>query len=315
MPEPAVKPDDNQNTPGSSDADSDSDPTDALTLPDYLEEVIIQGLNEGDEDTIITPDAAPADSTPSKKTKTPKAPPASDGDTPLTEDIKTLQTQLDVLKTDKTNLQKALHEQRQKLKGLKQTPTKDDEDVPLTEAQLVQIYEENKDDPKTLLRIVKHQAEQAARKASGKAVLDSDIKSKVKEADNLLLTMYPRLTEEGSEIRIATDEIKSFYNIGDNPFGDFFAMGVQVLNALPNIISAAEKRGEDKALSIKADDSRKKDIKSNQTTHSKSTPSSTAGLSKTEQETAKQLNLSPGAYKTYQKLVGNKQSKNVQVKE
>jgi len=311
MPEPAVNTDEDKDTPGSSDADNDL--TDALTLPDYLEEVIIQGLEDGDEDTIIIPDSTPDDATPSKTPKT-KPTPASDGDvTPLTEDIKTLRTQLDALKTDKTNLQKALHEQRQKLKSIKATPA--DEDVPLTEAQLVQIYEENKDDPKTLLRIVKHQAEQAAKKASGKAVLDSDIKSKVKEADNLLLTMYPRLTEEGSEIRTATDEIKSFYNIDDNPFGDFFAMGVQVLNALPNIIASAEKRGEDKALNIKADDSRKKDIKTNQTTHTKSTSPSNVGLSKTEQETAKQLNLSPGAFKTYQKLVGNKQSKNVQVKE
>jgi len=298
----SLEPNDDASGDGNSDDNTnDNANEDTMSLPDYLEEIIIEGLDNDDDSSTDT------------------KPPASEGDdTTPAEDIKALKEQLDTLKTDKINLNKALHEQRQKLKGLKQS--KAEEDEPLTDAQIEQIYEENKDDPKVLLRIIKHQAEQAAKKASGKAIVDSDTKSKVKEADNLLLTMYPKLSEEGSEIRTATDEIKSFYGIDENPFGDFFAMGVQVLNALPGIISSAEQRGEEKALNsktitIKADEKRKADIKTTQSSRPSKTVVTTAGMSKTEIETAKQMNLSPGALRTYQKLVGKKASNSVQVKE
>lgn len=294
--------------------------TDDAQLPDYLEEVIIQGL-DGDEDQVITPDAIDTKDDKDDKdfkanktdTKDSKPTPADKGDKDAKPTVEDLNQKVTALLVDKTNLQKALHEHRQKAKSLK--AAKDDKDDPLTEAQLIKIYEENKDDPKTLLRIVAHQAEQAAMKASSKVVLDSDIKKKVKEADGILSNMYPKLNEEGSDIRLATDETKSFYNIDEHPFGDFFAMGIQVLNALPNLLEAAEKRGESTALNTKADGTRKKDIKANQTQHGKKPVVKGGDLSNTEAETAKQMNLSPGAFKTYQKLVGNKQSKHVQVKE
>ena len=222
------------------------------------------------------------------------------------EKLANLEKTVKQLQNDKFKLNKALHEARKKKK-------KDSEkEEPLTDAQLLDILEENKDDPETILRVVKYQAEKSAKEASGKAVSTAEIKRQAKEAGDLLGQMYPSLYEEGSEMRQAVDSTKEKLGLNDNPLGDYFATGVQVLNALPELIVAAEKRGEAIALKKKVDNKRKQSIKENSRVSSKSKAEKKHVLTDTQVEAAKQLNLTEGQLKTYKKIMG---SKTVEVKE
>lgn len=236
--------------------------------------------------------------------------PDSDPDLDLDEtvskkDYETLQEKLTRLEGDKKNLNKALHEARQK-KAAK-------EDAPLTEDQLLKILQDNEGDPQTMLNIVKYQAEQAAKKVSGDVLSDAETKKKGKEANSVLKKMYPSLDDDSSEMRTAVDETKSYYGLDGHPLGDYFATGVQVLNALPSLIEAAERRGKDAALKDNADVKRKESIKDNLTPKGgKKTPPG-AGLTMSQKEAADQLNLTPGQLKTYKQIVGK--TATVQVKE
>lgn len=223
----------------------------------------------------------------------------------LKEELSSLKTTVGSLKTDKRNLNKALHESRQKSKAVK--------DEPLTEDQLLQILKDADGDAQTIMNVVKYQAEQAANKSTGKAVVDADTKKKADEAQTTLDVMYPSLADDSSEMRQAVNKTKSYYGLNDHPLGDFFATGVQILDALPSLISAAEKRGKETALKGAADGKRKESIKGNLSHGKKGKKSSTAGLSESQSETATQLNLTASQLKTFKKIVGS--SASVSVKE
>lgn len=219
--------------------------------------------------------------------------------------VKTLEKELKRSQGDKTNLNKALHEARQK-----KVVT---EDAPLSDDHLLKILDDNVGDSQTILNIVKYQAEQAAKKVSGEVVNDADMKKKAKEAGDILTSMYPDLSEDGSEMRTAVDETKGYYGLDDHPMGDFFATGIQVLNALPGLIASAEKRGEETALKGKADGKRKQEISDNLSHTRRDKQSSGTGLTESQNETAEQLGLSSAQMKTYKQIVGK--SATVQVKE
>jgi hypothetical protein len=222
--------------------------------------------------------------------------------------LKKIEDDKRTLTTEKRNLNKALHEARKAKKS-----TKEDDDEPLTDEQLLKIIKENEGDAETILRVVKHCAERAAKETSGQVVTDSDIQKKSKEAGGILNKLYPSLSDDSSEMRKAVDETKSYYGIDSHPLGDYFATGIQVLQALPDLILAAEKRGKDGALKEKADGKRKETIKDGFSHKKKGSSSSSAGLSTSQSEAAGQLNLSPSQLKTYQKIVGKTAS--IQVKE
>lgn len=255
-----------------------------------VEDVAIEGLEKKELEEIDLDglDEEEIDEDPDKKSKEKE-------ETVPKKDFEDLQANFKKLEGDKRNLNKALHEARQKKAGK--------EDAPLTDKQLLKILEDNDDDPQTILNVVKYQAEQAAKKASGEVVSDAETRKKSKEADTLLKSMYPSLDDDSSDMRKAVNETKLYYGLGDNPLGDFFATGIQVLNALPDLITSAEKRGEETALKGKADDKRKKSIKDNLSLKGGKEVLST-GLTESQTETASQLNLSDAQMKTFKKIVG-----------
>jgi len=254
--------------------------------PDPDDEIIVDGLEDEEEQD-------PDDEEESEETVSFK-------------DYEELQKKMERLEGDKKNLNKALHEARQK-KAAK-------EESPLTDEQLLKILEDSEGDNQTILNVVKYQAEQAAKKASGDAFSNAEMKKKSAEANSVLKKMYPSIDDAASEMRTAVDETKAYYGLDGNPFGDYFATGIQILNALPNLIEAAEKRGKEAALKDKADVRRKESIKDNKPPlkgGKRSSPD--AGLSESQREATKQLNLTPGQLKTYRQIVGK--TAVVQVKE
>ena len=224
----------------------------------------------------------------------------------LKTDLDSTKSEMQKLRTDKTSLNKALHEARQK-KAPKE------EDAPLSDEQLLKILSDNDGDPQTILNIVKYQATQAARQISGEVVSDADIKKKSEDAAGMLDEMYPSLSDQTSEMRQAIDATKKHYGLDGNPLGDLYATGVKVLEGLPDLIAAAEERGKKEGLADRADNNRKDKIKSNLSVK-KGSKGSSKGLSSSQEEAAGQMGLSPAQLKTYQKLVAGKAT-TVQVKE
>ncbi|NQT34749.1 hypothetical protein HQ587_06130 [bacterium] len=280
------------------DTDLDKDP---VVVPDLGEGIIVDDPNVDPDD--IDPDA----DLDKDSDKDPKVDAVSKDDfDKLQSSFDSLQASLKSLEGDKKSLNKALHEARQKNKAAKK-------EEPLSEDQLLKILEEADGDAQTIMNVVKYQAEQAAKKSTGEAVTDADTKKKAKEAKGILSKMYPSLDDESSEMRKAVDETKSDYGLGSHPLGDFFATGIEVLNALPDLISAAEQRGKDAALKGKADGKRKESIKDGLSHGKGKQKTSATGLSSSQSETANQLGLSASQLKTYKKIVGS--SASIQVKE
>lgn len=136
-----------------------------------------------------------------KPLEKPKEPPAEDPE------------KAELLRKNK-ELNRALHEERQKRKWATEK-----EEVVLTDEQVIGLLEEYKDDPRTLLNVIKYQAAQAAKGATKQAVEDEGVKAKKAEADAYLNKSFPGLNEEGSELRAAVDKTKEYIGVKDHPLG------------------------------------------------------------------------------------------------
>lgn len=209
------------------------------------------------------------------------------------------QTEIERLREDKKNLQKALHDKRFERK---QEKAKDETPV-LTDDQLVAILEEHKDDPRVLLNAIKYQAEQIAKGVKKSVMDESEIKAKQKDIDGFLKTRYPDLDKEDSEMRDAVDNTKETLGLSDNPFGDYLATGVQVLNNLEGIVKHWYEEGKKAAGSEQMDTARKKQIKDGQLTPGGKSPGKSGddgGLTPSQLETAKKLGFkTPSQLKLY----------------
>jgi len=217
--------------------------------------------------------------------------------------------ELERLRKDKSDLKSALHQARQTKKA-----SKKDEEPPLTDAQLMTILRDNDGDPQTILNVVKYQAKRAASEASKEELSERDLTKKVSEANQLLSQMYPKLADEGSNIRVSVDEAKADLGITDHPLGDYFATGVQLLHNLPGLIEAAEKRGEESASKGTAEQRRKAAIRTGKGGAFRQSTGKRGTLSETADEAATQMGLSPAQRKIMAQISGRK-TQTVSVKE
>ncbi len=218
---------------------------------------------------------------------------------PESSETEKLQTEIERLREDKKNLQKALHDKRFERKEAK---TKDETPV-LTDDQLVAILEEHKDDPRVLLNAIKYQAEQIAKGVKKSVMDESEVKAKQKDIDHFLKSRYPDLDKEDSEMRDTVDKTKEMLGLNENPFGDYLATGVQVLNNLESIVQHWYEEGKKAAGSEQMDTARKKQIKDGQLTPGGKGPgkgNGEDGLSLSQFETAKKLGFkTPAQLKLY----------------
>ena len=275
---------------------------------------------DGKDDEVITDDEqedVEVDMTPSDDDDEKKGGKAKD-------DTATLRTEFDTYKKEKdaelvelrgkhSDLKSALHQARQANKAGKK---KDEEEPPLTDDQLLKILRDNEGDPQTILNVVKYQAKRAATKASKDELTDSALRKKVTESNTLLGKLYPGLSDDSSKIRASVDRAKADYGLDDHPLGDLFATGVEVLNNLTELLSAAEERGRESATKTKgtADSQRKAAIKAGQGGAFKATPGKKGTLSESQEEVAGQMNLTPSQRKIMAQISGKK-TQTVSVKE
>jgi len=212
------------------------------------------------------------------------------------------------LSTHKTDLDKALHEARQK-KGTDAAPK-------FTRAQLKTILEENQDDPDTLLNVIETLTSQAAKTVTEDAMSKADLNRAAKEADTMLLSRWPSLAEDGSDLRLACDEKKEQYGLGDSPLGDLLSMSLLVMDDLPSLIKKYKEEGRKEALGETAEEKVKAAAKSTKLKGKGEKGSSDTAPTQREMKAMKALSIKPesSAGKNYLKMVrGTK--KNAQVEE
>lgn len=225
----------------------------------------------------------------------------------VTKEYESLKTNYESLSKHKGDLDKALHGLRQEIKTLKTGKTEaDGEDAEFTDSQLLGLMETHKDDPATMLQIMRHEAKQAA-KNQGKAVVDDlQTGNLKKQTDDFLLQQYPNFYSDDSEIRPVINSAKEKFGLDDHPLGDFFAAGSVALQSLPQIMQAQYERGKKEALGGKAEETRKENIGKKTPADSGKRSSKSTSLKGQALETAQQMGLSPSQQKLYAKMLGNK---------
>ena len=252
--------------------------------------------DKGDEVQFLDEIHFEDDETGNEEEKAAKAKEGADKDKkPEPTESERLQTEIAQLREDKKNLNKALHDKRFEKKQQKEK----DEAPVLTDEQLVAILEEHKDDPRVLLNAIKYQAEQIAKGVKKTVMDETEIKAKQKEIDQFLRSRYQDLYVDDSEMRTTVDKTKDVLGLGDNPFGDYLATGVQVLNNLEGIVKHWYEEGKKAADNEVIDRARKGQIKDGQLTPSgkQGNKDSDGGLTPSQLETAKRL-----GFKTSQQI-------------
>ncbi|MFH1641047.1 MAG: hypothetical protein ABIA66_03680, partial [Candidatus Omnitrophota bacterium] len=169
-------------------------------------------------------------------------------DDDIIKEVDTLKSELEQLKEDKKNLNKALHSLRQEKK---KDSVKADTGR-LSEAQLKQIIEDNPEDTETQFRVLRYLAEEYSKGASKEAVNAAEISRTKTKLDDYLNEQYPEITEDGSDMRREVEEAKTGLALENHPFGDYLAVAARVLDAVPNLMKDAFEKGKAQGLGQKA---------------------------------------------------------------
>lgn len=200
---------------------------------------------------------------------------------------------------------------RKKLKSMEAKG--DDKSESLTDAQLESLIEENQDNPKAMLQIMKQVSTQTATGKAEDAVKTIELSQRKKELDGHLITTWPDANDEGSQTHADIQNAKEFLHVTDHPLGDFIGAAGKLYLELPTMLENARREERDKILKGTTEKKRKESIKENSLDTSKKKVSS-KGMSADYQATAKQLKLSPSATKIMAQIVNeNKKSATVEV--
>ena len=203
-------------------------------------------------------------------------------------------------------LNRALHEERQK--------RKEKDEVALTDDQIMGLLNEYKDDPRTLLNVIKYQAQQAARGETKKAVEDEGTKAKKAEADAYLAKTFPDLDKDGSELRTAVNKTKEYIGVADHPMGDLIGTAVEYLRAGPVLMRQAYEKGVADAKAGKAEEARKGEIKETLLTPKGSPPGKREASTPEIADVAKRLGLtSPRQLALLKKLRAGAKTRTISV--
>ena len=199
-------------------------------------------------------------------------------------------------------------------KKLKSMEAKDeDKSESLTDAQLESLIEENQDNPKAMLQIMKQVSTQAATGEAESAVKTVELSQRKKELDGHLVTTWPDANDEGSQTHADIQNAKEFLHVTDHPLGDFIGAAGKLFTELPTMLENARREERDKIMKGTTEKKRKESIKKN-SLETGTKKVSAKGMSETYQATAKQMKLSPSQAKIMAQIVNeNKQSATVEV--
>ena len=181
---------------------------------------------------------------------------------------------------------------------------KKDGETRLTDDQLETVLAENQDDPKALIQIIKQVSSQISEDKTQALAKASEVTARKRELEDLLVSMWPDVHNEGSEQYTDIQNAKEFLHVTDHPLGNYLAAaGIDALR-LTEKLEAAKQEGRELALKEKTEKKRKEEIKLNSLESGKKR-GSLKGLPTGYKSTAKQLNLSPSAQKIMAQIVKN----------
>ena len=269
---------------------------------DLEEEIEDEDVEDEDENIFITPDEEEEKPDGDEKKISPETEATIES---LRNDIKTQSTEMDTLKSDFEKLTKDRNTLAYQLRTNKKEEKPTEEET-FSDTQLMGLLEEHKDDPAATLQIIKLVASQAV-KGNKKETLDAvEISQTKKELDLFISTTYPDFLDETGPIRERVNKMKSKLGIEDHPYGDWFGMASFVLTNIEQIEKQAFEKGQKTALGKSADDNRKKDIKTKGLAPAKKKAGESTVLSSRVSKVIKQMDMTPGQAKVYQKLMSKK---------
>jgi hypothetical protein len=145
----------------------------------------------------------------------------------------------------------------------KEAPKKEEPEAKFTDAQLLNIMNDNADDPAVLFQVVKQMIAQGTEGVKDEAVNAAEIKRTKQELDNYLSTNWPDIKDESSESHKQLTEAKQWMQLDTHPYGDFLATAAVIMQQVPDMIENAKKEAKAEALKEKTEKTRKDKIKSN----------------------------------------------------
>lgn len=213
-----------------------------------------------------------------------------------------LKNEVNQLRGHIQNLNVALHQERQA-----KAQAKAEDENPLTEAQIRNIYKEHSGDPDTMFNVIQYQIQQAM-KQSGQETLDTAAQQQKQQlANQYIASTFPQLNDPSNPMRHNVDAIKQSTGLTDHPLGDLAGLGMLFLNNLPQYSQMVYQAGQKASLTNKADESRKANVKGTKPAPSgKKTRAKrhSSGLTGQQLDTAKQMGLSDKQMKIYSKFLG-----------
>ena len=192
-----------------------------------------------------------------------------------------LKKKVDSLEKNKTDLNIALHQNRQ---GKKKEPQEK-----LTPDQVKELLSEHKDDPETLYNLVNYIASQSAQEQfTAKEINDLQSQSK-----KYVQERWPDIKDPGSDLSKAVENSVASLHLDSHPLKQYLGISSLIAEKLPEIQKIAYEQGVEDAAKGKA---QPKNL----------TPSSGAkGKKKVRNSaTAKQLGLTKSQRAVYEKLLG-----------
>jgi len=214
---------------------------------------------------------------------------------------------IDELTANIKNLNAGAYKMR---KALEAKDTKDgDEDSKFTDAQLLGMMNEHKDDPAVMLQIMKHISKESGKKSEENAVDAAEIATTKKQVDSFITKNWPEINEDGSDLRRDVDEAKKMLRIEDHPYSDYLGIAAALVTNLPDMIAAAEERGKSAKIKDKNETNRKQGIKDNKLSSKGKKKGAEVKLPAQAQATAKQLGLTKSQVKIYKQMLGTDKGK------
>jgi hypothetical protein len=157
------------------------------------------------------------------------------------------------------DLNKAISGLRKENKELKKSTKKIDDEGDFTDAQLIQIIDENKEDPGVLVHAVKQLIKQ--NNADLKELTDKkvDIARKRTEVDGVMKGWQQYIDKNQDSV----DKAIEYHGLDDHPFKEHLALGAIMVTAWPKMVESIKEEAKKEALSGVSEQTRKKNIKNN----------------------------------------------------
>lgn len=178
------------------------------------------------------------------------------------------------LRDELKKMNRAFYNLRQEQKAAKDKKPEGSE-TEFTDAQLLRIMEEHKEDPAVMLQVIR-QAQKQELKKHGKALAD-DMESKTLREHNSawIRNNAPDVMEDGSDNHQAVTQAIERLKIGEHPLAEFIAVNVLRASNIRAIVDAKVKEEKEKWLAESGEKARVAAVKSG--SPAKSKPSTTAG--------------------------------------